>query len=96
MGQAKARGTFEERKAQAIERDRKAAEERLRIQKQKWESMADEERQAALKHEFYEHNLITKLFGIAGMIGRGGAVLHNPYFFGPPKLKRHHMKGREE
>ena len=95
MGKAKARGTFEQRRAEAIERDRKASEERRRIQKQKWDAMTDEERQAALKHGRYEHNLIAMLFGMAGMIGCGGAGLNNLDFWGPPKLKPHHIKKGE-
>ena len=62
MGQAKARGTFEQRRAEAIERDKKRAEELRILKVQRWESMTDEEKRDILKHERYERNLIAKVF----------------------------------
>ena len=90
MGQAKARGTFEQRRAEAIKRDKKRAEELRILEVQRLESMTDEEKRAILKHERYERNLIAALFGMAGLIGHDYAG-----FWDPPKLKRHHIKGGE-
>ena len=90
MGQAKARGTFEQRRAEAIERDKKRAEELRILEGQRWESLTDEEKRTTLKHERYERNLISTLFGRAGLIGHDYAG-----FWNPPKLKRHHIKGNE-
>ena len=95
MGQAKARGTFEQRRAEAIGRDKKRAEELRILEVQRLESMTDEEKRAILKHERYERNLIATLFGMAGLIGPYGSGSHGPDFFGPPKLKRHHLKRGE-
>ena len=95
MGQAKARGTFEQRRQQAIERDKKRSEELRVLELKRWQTMSDEEKRDILKHERYERNLIATLFGMAGLIGNYGSGLHDPDFFGPPKLKRHHMKGGE-
>lgn len=95
MGQAKARGTFEQRRAEAIKRDKKRAEELRILELQRWEAMSDEEKHVIRKHKRYERNLIAALFGMAGLIGNYGSGLHDPDFFGPPKLKRHHLKGGE-
>ena len=93
MGQAKARGTFEQRRAEAIERNKKLEEERRLIDMKRWESMTDEEKRIIRKHKRYERNLIATLFGMAGLIGNYGSGLHDHDFFGHPKLKRHHLKG---
>ena len=90
MGQAKARGTFEQRRAEAIERDKKRAEELRTLKVQRWESMTDEERISIRKYKRYKRNLIATLFGMAGLIGHDYAG-----FWDPPKLKRHHIKGGE-
>ena len=93
MGQAKARGTFEQRRAEAIKRDKKRAEELRIIELQKWESMTDEEKISIRKHKRYERNLIATVFCMAGSLGPYGSWSHGPDFFGPPKLKRHLKRG---
>ena len=95
MGQAKARGTFEQRRAEAIARNKKRKEELRLLEIQKWESMTDEEKISLRKHKRYERNLIATLFGMAGLIGPYGSGSHGPDLFGPPKLKRHHLKRGE-
>lgn len=44
MGEAKRRGTFEERKTAAIARDKAAIEERRRTEAERWAAMSEEER----------------------------------------------------
>ena len=90
MGQAKVRGTFEQRRAEAIERDKKRTEELQILEVQRWESMTEEEKRAIQKHQRYERNLIATLFGMAGLLGHDYVG-----FWDRPKLKRHHRKGGE-
>jgi len=45
MGQAKQRGSFEERKTQSIERQTKERIERENAEREYWESLTDEERE---------------------------------------------------
>lgn len=72
MGQAKQRGTFEERRCQSIER--KAAEKAARLEEKerRWAAMTDEERAAAIKsRETAEKILLmtSRLAGGAGWLG---------------------------
>ena len=46
MGQAKRRGTFEERKAQAIEREERAEYDRLKAEQKRLEAMSPAQREA--------------------------------------------------
>jgi hypothetical protein len=48
MGQAKQRGSFEERKTQSIERKKKERIEREKVEREYWESLTDEEREKIL------------------------------------------------
>ena len=45
MGQAKARGTYEQRKAEAIQREKDRREARDAALLAKWQSLTEEERQ---------------------------------------------------
>lgn len=84
MGQARLRGTTEERQAEAeaavlAERNRKAAErdlreqERERIRAAKWAAMTQPERDAAMKNAMREAECYGYLsgqlgYGVAGML----------------------------
>lgn len=46
MGQAKARGTYEQRKAQAIQREKARREARDAARLVEWQSLTEEERQS--------------------------------------------------
>lgn len=85
MGQAKRRGTFEERKAQAIERDKSLEKERIKKLQDEWEAMSDIERQVYISKRAKRANLENCLMGILGM---GFCGMHDPSFWGPPKVKR--------
>lgn len=61
MGQAKARGTFEERQAIAIERDNKIASERERIRREREAAKTPKEREKELKNKI----LLTQMLGMA-------------------------------
>lgn len=51
MGQAKTRGTFEDRKAQAIEREQRAEEARLEAERRRIAEMTVEQRQAEARRK---------------------------------------------
>ena len=69
MGQAKARGTYEQRKAEAIQREKDRREARDAELLAKWQSLTEEERQNIRDAErrqqeafaFYRHMLATCL-----------------------------------
>ena len=84
MGQAKQRGTFEQRKKQAIIRDTQRRKELERIRIEKWNALSQEEKEAIIKKQ--EDNRRFEL-GLFGLFFRS-AGLNNPDFFSRPKLKR--------
>ncbi len=88
MGQAKKRGTFEERSQQAIARRaeeiRKADEEedeRQAAAKAKWDAMTEEEKHAAKTRAARNHRGVLPIIGIlpmlmlAGIGGMGSPIL---------------------
>lgn len=84
MGQAKQRGTFEQRKQQAIIRDTQKRKELERIRIEKWNALSQEEKDAIIKKQEDNRNFEMDLFGLLFR----AAGLHRPDFFAPPKLKR--------
>ena len=84
MGQAKLRGSYEERKRAAIERDRADRERRQKEADDAWDRMTREERIAWEAKEAQLMDLFGRVLG-----GRGFCSMD---FFGPPKLKPHHRK----
>lgn len=59
MGQAKARGTFTERKAMAIERDKKIAAERARLRLEREATKSPEERKGNMNNKILLASLIA-------------------------------------
>lgn len=84
MGQAKQRGTFEQRKQQAIIRDTQRRKELERIRIEKWNALSQEEKEAIIKKQEDNRRFELDLFGLFFR----SAGLNNPDFFSPPKLKR--------
>lgn len=84
MGQAKQRGTFEERRQQAIIRDTEKRKELERIRIEKWNALSQEEKEVIIKKQ--EDNRRFE-WGLFGLFFRP-AGLNNPGFFSPTKLKR--------
>ena len=87
MGQAKLRGSYEERKRAAIERDRAERERRQKKADDAWDRMTQEERIAWEAKEAKEAQLMDLFGRVLG--GRGFCSMD---FFSPPKLKPHHRK----
>ena len=87
MGQAKLRGSYEERKRAAIERDRADQQRRQKEADDAWDRMALEERVAFTRGESEEAQLMDLFGRVLG--GRGFCSID---FFSPPKLKPHHRK----
>lgn len=84
MGQAKQRGTFEERRQQAIIRDTEKRKELERIRIEKWNALSQEEKEVIIKKQEDNRRFEWGLFGLFFRpVG-----LNNPDFFAPPKLKR--------
>lgn len=69
MGQAKRRGTREERVAQSIERQAEEKEERIRREKEIWEAMTPEQRAAHLARQEKARNALRLVSGIGGLLG---------------------------
>ena len=83
MGQAKQRGTFEQRKKQAIIRDTQKRKELERIRIEKWNALSQEEKDVIIKKQEDNRNFEMDLFGL---LFRAAGL--RPDFFAPPKLKR--------
>ena len=67
MGQAKNRGTREERKAQAIERDELARNERIRKERERLEAMTPEEQVAESKRRAKGAEVMSMLRMLGGL-----------------------------
>ena len=85
MGQAKLRGSYEERKRAAIERDRIDQERRQKEADEAWGRMTREERLVFTRKEAREAQVM-------GVLGRLICGYDDSDFFSPPKLKPHHRK----
>lgn len=83
MGQAKQRGTFEQRKQQAIIRDTQKRKELERIRIEKWNALSQDEKDEIIKKQEDKR----ELYGFLELLFRASG-LHRPDFFAPPKLKR--------
>ena len=82
MGQAKNRGTREQRVAMAIARDQRIAEEYERARIAWWDSLTPEERQARISKSQRQAEALSFLTGFGSM------GLLDSAFWGPPRLKR--------
>ena len=85
MGQAKRRGSFEVRKQQAIERDRRLREEYERKLQAEWETLTPEERQEIAERKSRQQEFMNTFHGL--FLGALGYGLSRD-FFSPPKLKK--------
>jgi hypothetical protein len=71
MGQARSRGTREERRDQAVERDRLRREALEAAEMARWEALTDEQRGDERERKRQAHRRVAELMAIAGIASRG-------------------------
>jgi Spy/CpxP family protein refolding chaperone len=69
MGQAKRRGTREERVAQSIERQAAEKEARIQRDKEMWAAMTPEQRAQHLARQEKARNALRLVSGVGGLLG---------------------------